>query len=49
MKKKYFTPELEEVKIDGPVLLEMGETSPGTIPACPTKSCEADDCPTDEG
>ena len=45
MKKKYFAPEMEEVKVDGPVVMEMKEGSTGSMKGCPTETCDSDSCP----
>ena len=45
MKKKYFAPEMEVVKVDEPVVLGMGDTEGGNIGSCPTKGCPDDSCP----
>lgn len=47
MKKKYFTPEMEEVMVEEPVVLAMGDTEGGNIGSCPDKVCEDDSCPDD--
>ncbi len=47
MKKKYFAPEMEEVKLDDPVVLAMGDTEGGSIGSCPSKECTSDECPLD--
>ena len=47
MKKKYFAPELEEVKVEEPVVLGMEEGSGAEMVGCPTKTCEGDGCPLD--
>lgn len=47
MKKKYFAPEMEEVKADEPVVLDMTESSGGSMVACPTETCTDDSCPSD--
>jgi len=47
MKKKYFAPEMEEVKVDEPVVMTMEEGSTAEMTGCPTKTCGSDDCPLD--
>ena len=47
MKKKYFAPEMEEVKVEEPVVMDMSADSGKDMGACPTKGCDADDCPGD--
>ena len=47
MKKKYFAPEMEEVKVDEPVVLGMEEGSNAEIKGCPTETCGEDRCPLD--
>ena len=51
MKKKYFTPEMEEVELDGPVVLDIEEGSSCESfmpPACPYEGCSSETCPTEE-
>ena len=52
MKKKYFTPEMEEVELDSPAVLQMEELSTCTefVSGCPYESCGDYDpaCPTEE-
>ena len=51
MKKQYFTPEMEEVELDGPVVLDFQEDSNCTSmlpPGCPYQTCAEDNCPTEE-
>lgn len=51
MKKQYFTPEMEEVELDGPVVLDIEEGSACTAfmpPACPYEICGSDECETQE-
>ncbi len=45
MKKKYFAPEMEEVKVEDPIVLDMSADSGKDMGACPTKSCDGDTCP----
>jgi hypothetical protein len=47
MKKKYFAPEMEEVKVEDPIVLDMSADSGKDMGACPTKTCDADTCPAD--
>jgi hypothetical protein len=47
MKKKYFTPEMEEVSVNEPVVLDMQEGSGGNLSGCPTEQCNEDNCPED--
>jgi len=44
MKKKYFTPEMEEVSVNEPVVLDLTESSGGSLSGCPDKECESDSC-----
>lgn len=45
MKKKYFAPEMEEVKVEDPIVLDMSADSGKDMGACPTKTCAGDTCP----
>ena len=46
MKKKYFAPEIEEIKVEEPVLLDgLSEGSTGSTTGCPTYQCNGDGCP----
>lgn len=47
MKKNYVAPEMEELKIGDPIVLDMTESSGGSIVACPTKTCDTDTCTDD--
>lgn len=49
MKKKYFTPEMEELEFDVPVVLglEEGSCPDDDMKLCPTKGCDGDTCPDD--
>ena len=35
MKKKYFTPEMEEIKMDEPIVLDDSQTSTSGESTCP--------------
>jgi hypothetical protein len=51
MKKQYFTPEMEELELDGPVVLDIEKVSSCDSflpPACPYETCGADTCETEE-
>lgn len=43
MKKKYFTPEMDEVKLDSPVVLQFDEPSGEEIIIC-NETCSEDTC-----
>lgn len=47
MKKKYFAPEMEELRVEEPVVLGMEEGSSAEIKGCPTETCDSDSCPLD--
>ena len=47
MKKKYFAPEMEELKVEEPVVLDMNEGTTGNMTGCPDDKCTVDDCPLD--
>lgn len=47
MKKKYFTPEMEELTVDEPVVMQMEEGSTKDMTGCPTDKCTEDNCPLD--
>ncbi len=47
MKKKYFAPEMEEVKVDEPVVMQMEEGSTKDMTGCPKDVCTSDSCPLD--
>ncbi len=51
MKKKYFTPEMEEFKYEIPTLMEEAVASTATEIVCTTHTCtaETDPCPWDVG
>jgi hypothetical protein len=44
MKKKYFAPEIEEVKMDEPIVLQEQAASSEEVPTCPTQvGCGVED------
>lgn len=45
MKKKYFAPEIEEIKVEEPVLLAMNDGTTENVSGCPTQQCNEDGCP----
>lgn len=47
MKKKYFAPEMEDMKVDDPVVLGMNEGTTTNMTGCPTETCNPDNCPLD--
>lgn len=47
MKKKYFAPEMEELKVEEPVVLDMQDGTQVNIGGCPSKGCDPDNCPGD--
>lgn len=47
MKKKYFAPEMEEVKVDEPVKVLMEVGSDKEMKGCPDDKCTSDSCPLD--
>lgn len=47
MKKNYVAPEMEEVKVSDPIVLDMSVGSGADMTACPTKTCDTDTCTDD--
>lgn len=49
MKKRYFAPEIEEIKVEDPVVLDMTESSNTGLSGCPNDGCSGDNCPSHVG